>query len=421
MEFRMNLTKNMLLKTVINLGVALCLLVGLGCGKEGESRPHTENPAEKIKSVKVSAAKALPLRGNVEYVGALCANLKVNVTSEIGGAIEKLYFEKGDNVKKGQILAEIGTSSIRLGVKQAEAALEVARSRLRKTERGSRPEEILIASAAVERAEANLREAKRNFERINDLYEDSAVSNRDYDSAKRAVDTAQASLESAEQQLELAKQGPRIEVREEARANLKQAEVALAIAKDRLRKSRVKAPSDGIVAFRQVEEGEVVRTETIITQVVDTSKMKIKLSLAERDIHLLQRDKKFPFTVDAIPEEQFTCKLSFLSPIADTATRSFPAELLVDGPDPRMADGMTVRVELPLINQKRSIKVPSAWLSEEDGHMGLYVVEDGKASFRKVKLGSYYEQRVEILSGLSDNDLVITNPAGLKSGDSVKY
>lgn len=417
----MNVTKNMLLKTAINLGVALYLLVGLGCGKEGESSPHTENPGEKITSVKVRPAKAEPLRGNVEYVGTLSANLKVSVTSEIGGAIEQLFFEKGDRVKKGQILAEIGTSSIRLGVQQAEAALEVARSRLRKTERGSRPEEIRIARAAVERAEANLREAKRNFERINDLYEDSAVSNRDHDSAKRAVDTGQASLESAEQQLELAKQGPRIEDREEARANLKQAEVALAIAKDRLRKSRVKAPSDGIVAFRRVEEGEVVRTETVITQVVDTSRMKIKLSLAERDIHLLQRDKKFLFTVDAIPDERFTSQWSFLSPIADAATRSFPAELLVDEPDPRMADGMTVRVELPLINQKRSIKVPSAWLSEEDGHMGLFVVEDGKASFRKVKLGSYYEQRVEILWGLSDNDLVITNPAGLKSGDPVKY
>ncbi len=183
----------------------------------------------------------------------------------------------------------------------------------------------------------------------------------------------------------------------------------------------MKAPSDGIVAFRRVEEGEVVRTETVITQVVDTSRMKIKLSLAERDIHLLQRDKKFLFTVDAIPDERFTSQWSFLSPIADAATRSFPTELLVDEPDPRMADGMTVRVELPLINQKRSIKVPSAWLSEEDGHMGLFVVEDGKASFRKVKLGSYYEQRVEILWGLSDNDLVITNPAGLKSGDPVKY
>jgi hypothetical protein len=102
-------------------------------------------------------------------------------------------------------------------------------------------------------------------------------------------------------------------------------------------------------------------------------------------------------------------------------TRSFPLELSVDKPDPRMADGMTVRVKFPLTDPKMSIKVPSAWLSEENGQMGLFVVKEGKAVFKKVVLGSYYEQKVEIISGLNDHDPVITNPAGLKSGDVVKY
>ena len=53
--------------------------------------------------------------------------------------------------------------------------------------------------------------------------------------------------------------------------------------------------------------------------------------------------------------------------------------------------------------------------------MGLFVVKEGKAVFKEAALGSYYEQKVEILSGLNDHDLVITNPAGLKSGDEVKY
>jgi membrane fusion protein (multidrug efflux system) len=86
-----------------------------------------------------------------------------------------------------------------------------------------------------------------------------------------------------------------------------------------------------------------------------------------------------------------------------------------------MADGMTVRVEFPIASPEKSIKIPSAWLSEESGQIGLFVVEDGKALFRRVTLGSYYEGSVEILSGLDDNELVITNPAGLKSRDSVQY
>jgi len=409
------------IRTLITLATLFCSLAWLGCGENRENNPNSGNPSQKIKPVKISAVKAVPLQSSVEYVGALTAHLKVNVATEIGGSIEKLFFERGDRVKEGELLAEIGTSSTLIEVQQAEAALGVAESRLKKTERGSRPEEILIAKARVEEAEAALREAERNFKRIDDLYGDKAVSNSDHDAAKRAVDIGRANLESAEQQLELARQGPRIEDREEARAALKQAQAALAMAKDRLRKSRLNAPSDGIIAFRHVEEGEVVAPGTAITQVVDNRKMKIKLSLAERDLPLLDRDEQFPFTIDAYPGEKYACRLNFVSPTADPATRSFPTELLVDEPDPRMADGMTVRVEFPIASQEKSIKIPSAWLSEENGQIGLFVVEDGKAVFRRVTLGSYYEGRVEILSGLNDDELVITNPAGLKTGDAVTY
>jgi multidrug efflux pump subunit AcrA (membrane-fusion protein) len=421
-EIEARRTRRTSVSVVITLTTLLYFLLFLGCGGEkNENNSKSVNPSEKVKQVKVSSVKAVPLQSSVRYVGALTANLKVKVATEIGGSIEKLFFERGDRVEEGQVLAEIGTSSILIEVQQAEAALEMARSRLKKTERGSRPEEIRIARARVEEARAALMEADRNFERVEDLYGYKAVSNSDYDAAKRAVDTARANLESAKQQLELAKKGPRVEEREEARAALKQAEAALALAKDRLRKSRLKAPCDGIIAFRQVEEGEVVGPGTVITQVVDNRRMKIKLSLAERDLPLLDRDERFPFTIDAYPGERFACRLNFVSPTADPATRSFPTELLVDRPDSRMADGMTVRVEFPIASQEKSIKLPSAWLSEENGQIGLFVVDDGKALFRGVKLGSYYEGTVEILSGLNDDELVITNPAGLKSGDRVTY
>ncbi|NNG06455.1 MAG: efflux RND transporter periplasmic adaptor subunit [Desulfobacteraceae bacterium] len=415
-------TQGIFMRVVLTLTTLLYFLLWLGCGDEkSKNNPRSGNPAEQVKLVKVSSVKAGPLQSSVEYVGALSANLKVKVATEIGGSIEQLFFERGARVKEDQLLAEVGTSSILIEVEQAEAALGVTRSRLKKTERGSRPEEIRIAKARVEEAQAGLREAERNFERIDGLYGDKAVSDSDYDAAKRAVDIARANLESARQQLELAKQGPRIEEREEARAALKQAQAALSMAKDRLKKSRLHAPSEGIIAFRQVEEGEVVAPGTVITQVVDNRKMKIKLSLAERDLPLLDRDERFPFTIDAYPGAEFTCRLNFLSPTADPATRSFPVELLVDATDPRMADGMTVRVEFPMASQKKSIKIPSAWLSEEDGQIGLFVVADEKALFKKVTLGSYYEGRVEILSGISDDELVITNPAGLKAGEAVTY
>ncbi|MDY7035553.1 MAG: efflux RND transporter periplasmic adaptor subunit [Thermodesulfobacteriota bacterium] len=409
------------MRAKIGLVMALSFFICLACEIKGESPAQNENPLQDIKKVKVSAVKAAPLRGSIEYIGALTAHLKVNVSTEMGGTIEKLFFERGDRVNKGQILAEISTKSIRLEVQRAEAAMAVARSKLKKTVKGSRPEEIRIAKAALEQAKANFNEAESHFKRIKDLYGDNAISNSDYDSAKRAVDTTRSIMQSAGEQLELARQGPRIEDREAARANLDQAQAALAMAKDRLRKSRLHSPSQGIIAFRQVEEGEVVGPGSIITKVVDNSRMKINLSLPEKDITNIQKNKVYLFTIDAFPGKEFACRLMFLSPTAEPVTRSFPLELLVDEPDPRMADGMTVRVKFPLVNEEKSIKVPSAWLSEENGKMGLFVVEDGKAFFRKVTLGSYYEQKVEIVSGISDQALVITNPSKLKSGEKVTH
>lgn len=405
--------------------IALFLVIGLllslyGCGEEPEIGVDKKEASPKQRLVNISPVSASLPTGNIEYVGVLTARRKVKISSELGGIIEGLYFEKGEKVTAGKLLAEIGTSSVRLQVREAEAGVDAARSVLNKMERGSRPQDIQIATSALKEAEAALFEAEKNYKRIKELHNIKAISGSSYDAAERQVATAKARMETAKQQLILALKGPRIEDINGARATLAQAEAALALTKNRLTKSMLRAPCDGIIAFRNVEVGEVIGVGTPITEVVELEKLKIKLSLGEKDIHILKNHKRFGFSVDAIPGEEFSSRVFFLSPTADRATRSFPLELMVDKADPRMADGMTVRVKFPVVGDKKSIKVPSAWLSEEEGKIGFYVAKDGKALFKKVTLGAYYDNRVEILTGLGDKDQVITNPAGLKSGDSVE-
>ncbi|MBE0665750.1 MAG: efflux RND transporter periplasmic adaptor subunit [Candidatus Aminicenantes bacterium] len=365
--------------------------------------------------------EALPPRGTIEYVGVLSAFRKADISSEQGGTIERFIFEKGDRVKKDQVLAEISTSSIRIEVQQAAAALAVAESQLEKTTKGSRPEEVLIAKAALQAAAAERLEAERNVDRIKNLYGTHSVSDSVYDSARRAVDMTRAKEAAARQELILAEQGPREEDRQAAKANFEQAQAGLALARDRLRKSRLIAPFSGIAAYRDAEPGEVIPPGMLITRIVDLDRMKIKLSINEKDIALLNKHPQLDFSVDALAGETFRCRLVFLSPTAAPSTRSFPAELLVADPDPRMADGMTVRVQFPLADDKQAIKIPSAWLTEQNGKIGLYVVENGKALFRAVTLGAYYDQRVEILEGLAGKEQAIINPTGIKSGDPVTF
>jgi len=408
-----------IIKTGFFLTLALlsCLY---GCGEEANTGVDKKSDGPKEKWVRVSPVEASAPEGNMEYVGVMTAHRKVKISAELGGLIERLSFEKGDRVREGMLLAEIGAGSARLQVKEAKAAVAAARSGLDKMEKGSRPQEIHIASSAVSAAEAALFEAEKNHQRIKSLYDIRAVSNSSYDAAERELTTARANMESAKQQLVLALEGPRIEDIEAARAALAQAEATLAMAEDRLAKSMIRAPCDGIIAFREVEQGEVILPGTPITEIVELGRMKIKLALSENDVHLIKDRTQFLFTVDAIPRKEFSCRVFFLSPTADTSTRAFPLELVVDNPDPNMADGMTARVKFPAAVGKKTFKIPSAWLSEQEGKMGVYIFKNGKALFKEVTLGAYYENRVEILKGLENRDLIITNPAGLKSGEAVE-
>ena len=401
---------------------AVLALVLSHCGNEPAAKTDGNGGAKRhIKDVQLRSVGTLVPKGTIPYVGVLTAFHKVNVSSEIGGVIEKLLFERGDRIKEGTLLAEVGTSSVGLQVRETEAAVEVVRSRLKTMEKGSRPQEIQIAEANVEEAEAALFESEKLFKRVKQLHGIKAISGSEFDAAERQAGMAKARMESAKQRLTLALQGPRIEDINTARANLRQAEAGLALKKDLFKKSMIYAPCSGIIAFRNVEKGEIVPAGAPITRIIDLQKIKIKISLGEKDIYVLRENERFDFTVDAIPGERFVCELLFLSPTADPVTRSFPAEFSVQDPDPRMADGMTVRFELPAVAHGRKIKIPSAWLSEEDGKTGIYLADDGKAVFREVTLGAYYDNRVEILSGLKEDEQVIINPSGLTSGDPVHY
>ena len=113
----------------------------LACGKKGENGAGADNPSPNIKLVKIMPVKAEALQGTVAYVGTLSANLKVNVATEMGGTIEKIFFERGDRVKKGQVLAEVSTGSIRI-----YCGISTSRSRIRSGARISRTSGCIVAS-----------------------------------------------------------------------------------------------------------------------------------------------------------------------------------------------------------------------------------------------------------------------------------
>ncbi len=405
---------------ILKILALICILFVIACGDSSDKKGQGNETTRRKRVVFVEPVRADMPQNYIEYVGTLEAIQKIDVSSEVGGRVERLFFEKGNRVKKGSILAHIGTSTYLLYLKQARAVLENAKSNLEKIEKGSRPEEIKIQEALLMEARAQLRDAERDFNRISALYKSHAVSKKAYDEAKKMLDLARARVKAQSNKLELAKKGPRAEDRQSARSKLKQAEAEFEIAKDRYNKSIIKAPIDGVIVFRELEEGEIVSPGTIITRIIDRSKMKIRISCAEKDIPFIKIGKQYKFTLDAIPGREFLAKVSFISPSADPITRSFPVELIVEKPDPLMADGMSCRVRIKLSQKNNKIRIPSSLLKEKNGKWGVFIVNDQKARFREVKIGSFEEDMVEILSGLNEGELLIINPSGIKDGDEVE-
>jgi len=157
-----------------------------------------DRPAVSVSVVKVEKDFSF---GYIKRAGSITAIRKVRISSEVGGMVERLFFERGDRVKRGQILAEIGTSKIRLEVEQALTALKAAEIQLEKVKKGSRAEEIAISEAALKEADAALRESEEHFRRIEALYGKSAVSTSEYDSALRAVESTRSRRAAMVQQL----------------------------------------------------------------------------------------------------------------------------------------------------------------------------------------------------------------------------
>lgn len=392
----------------------------IACGNNNSEKGQSTDKSKGKKVVFVEPAKKDMPKSYIEYVGTLEAYQKIDVSTEVGGRIERLFFEKGDRTEKGQVLAHIGTSTYYLYLKQAEALLSGARSNLEKIERGSRPEEIKIEEALLMEAKSQLEDAERDFHRISSLYKTGAVSKKEYDDAKKMLDLARARVKAQSERLELVRKGPREEDIKSARARLKQAQAEYEIARDRYNKSIIRAPIDGVVAFRELDEGEIVPSGTVITRIIDSSRMKIRIACAEKDIPSIKVGNRYVFTVDAIPGREFISRVKFVSPSADPVTRSFPVELIVDNPDPSMADGMSCRVRINISQLSERVRIPSSLLKEKDGKWGVFIVSNGKARFKEVKIGSFEGDRVEIISGLKEGELLIINPSRIRDGDDVE-
>lgn len=354
------------------LSAVMILVAAVACQKTAQKTGQIGQVESKASPVKVYKVKRQKISEKLIYTAVVEPWKRQVISPDISGKVAKIYVAEGDRVRKGQVLAELDTESIRLQLRQAEAALSVAN--------------------------ANLEDAQRNLERMERLYREKAVSEQQYEKVKLAF--------------------------EAARAQKDQAEAAVNMARRALDVSIMKAPFDGVIASKNVEEGDIINpmmggmsAASGVVVLMDYSRVKIKLDVAPSDVTRIRKGQKINLESFEFPGQIFEGQVTVVSSMADPQTKKFKVEAVVENPELILKPGTFGRVTIEVSSRENSLAVPQKAILENSYVM---VVENGKAVKRTVTTGIKNTDLVEIISGLSEGDLVVVEGNfGLADGTPV--
>ncbi|HKX32174.1 MAG TPA: biotin/lipoyl-binding protein, partial [Blastocatellia bacterium] len=179
--------------------------------------------------------------------GYIIAHHKIQLGSKVVGKVAWIGVEKGDFVKKGQLLVRLEDQEYRARVNETQAALLAAQERLTELQNGSRPQEIARGQADLDLARANMLNTKVTLDRTERLVRDGIMTQQNLDDAKARHDVARSQVESANKALDLSQIGPREEQIRAQRANVRTAQASLDYAKTQLEATEIRAPIDGTI------------------------------------------------------------------------------------------------------------------------------------------------------------------------------
>ena len=389
----------------IGIVAVVILLLAVGGGWFWSQRVQ----AAPVKTATVSAASSGPgsAAGTVlNASGYVTARRRATVSSKVTGKVVEIFVEEGKAVKKGQVLARLDDSQLRAG-------LEVARAQL------------VAAEHAAAEDEARLREAERQYARLNQLVSEKVVGRAEVETAEATVDSLKARIALARRQIEVARR-------------------QVASQETDLTDTVVRAPFDGIAISKDAQPGEMISpisagggfTRTGICTIVDMSSLEIEVDVSESYINRVKPDQPVEAVLDAYPDWRIPAHVITTVPTADRQKATVRVRIGFDGAtksgmvDPRILPDMGVKVAFLNERQpadpaapppKPRLLVPKTAVRSDNGQSIVFVVREERAERRAVTVGAAQGDQVEVISGLNAGDrIVVDGHDGLADGTRVK-
>lgn len=406
-------------KKILGLFFVILIIISItavGCSlKKQEEQPEEEEVAVKAKKIaKENIDDVTKLSGRIE------AEDSVDVVSKIPGRVAEVLCDVGDYVEKGEPLVILETDELQAQLSQAQAALAAARANLSANESGTLPQQVEQVRASFEQAKANYNNAKADYNRMKALYEADAIAKQAFDAMTLKYEVAKTQYETAKEQLRLTQD--RVPKNVEAlRAQVAQAEAAVELIQTNIDNSVIKAPVSGKVSMRMVDPGEMASAGYPLASVVNLDKVKVVIDVSEEEINKIEDGQEAKVFVDALEDEEPLTGIVSVIPPVSSPTRLFQVKIDIENPDYKLKPGMFADVEIVTGTRKNVVIAPKdAILIKKHGNIA-YVVKDGKAEERMVKIGVSNGENIEVTEGLKEGEqLVVKGQNLLKEGTPVK-
>lgn len=392
-------------------GRVAALAVALLLGAAYAARPLLFGP-----ELKVYKVERRELVQTVVATGRVETPLRVDIGSQVTGAIAAIPVAEGQSVKAGQVLIELEHDEARAAVEQARAAVSQAQARLLQVRQLGLP----VAEQALRQAETNLANARRQYVRNKELFAQGFVGQAALDESRRSLDVAESQAASARVQARsMAGEGSDELM---ARASLEQARAALQVARVKLGYTTIVAPVDGVLIARHAERGDVVQPGKVLMVLSPHGRTQLVVDIDEKNIALLRVGQRALASADAYPAARFDARLAFINPAVDPQRGSVEVKFDVENPPPYLRQDMTVSVDIEVARRPNAVVVPTETLRDSAGRSPWVMKVVGRRLQRQpVETGASGSGNTEILSGLQPGELVApATGAALADGSRVR-
>ena len=244
----------------------------------------------------------------------------VDLSSKITGRVKEIKIQKGDTVKKGDILVILDTPDIEAKSAQADAAIELAQSKELEVYNGTRSEQKTMALNILNKAKADLVLAEKTYNRVKNLNTEGVVSNQKADEAFAMYQNAKQDVLVAQNNYNMLVNGSRYEDKLMASANVKKAKSTKNEVQSYLNENIIKSPIDGQVTELSVEEGELVGAGYTIITIVDLNDNWVVFNLREDMLPKIKMGTEFFVKVPAIGKTPIKVKVDYISAMGNFAT-----------------------------------------------------------------------------------------------------